>query len=124
METIDPKDLFVRLGDDELLVVDCRDEGEWCRYELQIPGALPMSVGEMSESAHVLPDDELIVLCGCAPDGSDARRAARLLRLRGRDAVVLEGGLRGWIAGGFPTERASHRVRIGEGAQTLDLVLG
>lgn len=106
---IDCSELFMRLGDDEVLVLDCRDLEEWNRFELQIPGALKMSVQEVSQLAHVLPDDELIVVCGCAPDGSDARRASRLLRMRGRMAVTLTGGLRAWIEHGYPTERYERR---------------
>jgi len=49
-------------------------------------------------------DDELIVVCGCAPDGSDARRVCRLLQQRGLSAVCLEGGLQGWLTHGLPTE--------------------
>jgi rhodanese-related sulfurtransferase len=108
--SIDCRDLFTRLGDDELLVIDCREEEEWSYYELQIPGALKMSVMEIYECAHALPDDELIVLCGCAADGSDSRRAFRLLRLRGHDAVCLRGGLQAWITQGYPTERYIART--------------
>jgi rhodanese-related sulfurtransferase len=108
--SIDCRDLFVRLGDDEILVIDCRDEDEWSCYELQIPGALKMTVSELFEFADALPDDELIVLCDFSQDGVDSRRAARLLRLRGRDAVCLRGGLRAWISQGYPTERYVPRT--------------
>ncbi len=99
------QDLFLRLGDEELVVVDCREREEWDRLEFHIPGALRMSLRELDAAAHTLPDDELIVLCGCSEDGSDARRALRLLQLRGRNAVCLDGGLQSWVTGGYPTER-------------------
>lgn len=108
--SIDCRELFTRLGDDEILVIDCREEDDWSCYELQVPGALKMGVAEIYEFAHALPDDELIVLCGCAADGSDSRRASRLLRLRGRDAVCLRGGLQAWISQGYPTERYFPRT--------------
>ncbi|WP_343213347.1 rhodanese-like domain-containing protein [Archangium violaceum] len=109
---LDPRmpctELYVRLGDEEVLVLDCRDPDDWVRYGLHIPGALWMPFEELLREAEVLPDDELIVVCGCAEDGSDARRACRLLQLRGRNAICLEGGLQAWITTGLPTE--SHEV--------------
>lgn len=100
---IDPRDLFLRLGDDELLVVDCRTDDEWERVQLHIPGALRMTLTELCEAAHILPDDELIVLCGA--DADDAHEAWRILRLRGRESVCLDGGLLRWLDRGYPVER-------------------
>ena len=99
------QELFVRLGDDDVLVLDCRNLEDWARYELHIPGALWMTPEEIIEDLSVLPDDELIIVCGCAPDGSDMTQICRLLRLRGRNAVCLQGGLQEWIDSGLPTER-------------------
>ena len=98
-------DLYLRLGDDELLVIDCRSPAEWERHALHIPGALRMSPTEVARDHRMLPDDELIVLCGCSSDAADLRRVCRLLRMHGRDAVCLDGGLQAWIRGGYPTER-------------------
>ena len=97
-------ELYVRLGDEEVLVLDCRDAKDWERYGMHIPGALWMSFEEVVRDGAALPDDELIVVCGCAPDGSDAHRVCRLLQQRGLSAVCLEGGLQGWITHGLPTE--------------------
>lgn len=114
---VDPRmpctELYVRLGDEDVLVLDCRDPDDWSRYGLHIPGALWMPFEELLRDAEALPDDELIVVCGCAQDGSDARRACRLLQLRGRNAICLEGGLQGWITHGLPTE--SHGVGVSVG---------
>jgi len=109
-------ELFLRLEDDEVLVLDCRDVSDWERYGHHIPGALWMTYEELLRDWQVLPDDELIVVCGVAPDGSDARRASLLLRQRGLSAVCLDGGLQGWITNGLPTE--SH-----ETAATLEGLL-
>lgn len=112
--SIECYELFIRLGDDEILVIDCRD-GEAPRdlASLQIPGALRMGFDELAECLHILPDDELIVLYGCSGDGSESWRASALLRTRGRAAVCLQGGLPAWIARGYPTEpyvSSSERV--------------
>src|SRR4051794_20272692 len=61
-------ELLMRLGDDEVLVLDCREDGQWLT-ELQIPGALRMSLAELPHGVHALPDDELIVVCGDKADG-------------------------------------------------------
>lgn len=98
-------ELFVRLGDDDVLVLDCRSVEDWARYSLHIPGALWMTPEEIVQDLSILPDDELIIVVGCAEDGSDGRQICRLLRLRGRNAVCLEGGLQEWITHGLPTER-------------------
>jgi rhodanese-related sulfurtransferase len=105
-------ELLQRLGDDQLLVLDTRCLDDWNSFSVHVPGALRLSVTELSECAHVLPDDELIVLCGFSSDGSDARRAERLLRLRGRESVILIGGLRGWIGRGYPTERHEQERQL------------
>ena len=103
---LDCRELFARLGEEEILVVDCRIEATAADVnEVQVPGALRMSFNDLSRACHILPDDELIVLCGAAVDHSDARRAYRLLRMRGRNAAILQGGIREWIGRGYLTER-------------------
>lgn len=104
MATIDCAELFQKLGDDDLLVLDCRDEREWDVNPFQIPGTLKLSVRELREAADSLPDDELIVLVGTAQDSSDVLRAFRILRRHKRQALILEGGLLEWIEHGLPTE--------------------
>ncbi|MGA9522626.1 MAG: rhodanese-like domain-containing protein [Myxococcaceae bacterium] len=111
-------DVLELLGDDEVVVVDCRSRDEWGFLPQKIPGALRMGLEEILDSPHALPDDELIVLCD-GTDGARARRAWRALLLAGRTAVCLRGGLREWIRRGYPTEQitlkpapvlAEHRV--------------
>ena len=116
---INCSDLLAQLGDDELLVVDVRSQEEWNAFGVHIPGALRMSVEEISEFGQALPDDELIVLCGTRHDGGEVRRAYRLLQFRGRRSVVLAGGLRRWVEEGYPTERHVRR-----GAVALELLNG
>lgn len=102
---IDARDLFLRLGDDELLVIDCRSDEAWESQPLHIPGAMRMTYAELCEAVHILPDDELIVLCAGEGEDEDAQQALRVLRLRGREAVCLQGGLSAWMEQGYPVER-------------------
>ncbi|MDY7230915.1 rhodanese-like domain-containing protein [Hyalangium rubrum] len=98
-------ELYLRLGDEDVLVLDCRCPEHWEEVEFHIPGALRMSPDEVARDLFILPDDELIVLCGCEQDGEEVLRLCRLLVLRGRNAVCLQGGIQGWMNEGFPTER-------------------
>jgi rhodanese-related sulfurtransferase len=98
-------ELYERLGDDDVLVLDVRPEGDWERLPVHVPGALRLGPEELPAAITMLPDDELIVLCGTAGAEADARRASHLLRRSGRTARVLAGGLHAWILGGLPTER-------------------
>ncbi|MBX5480882.1 MAG: rhodanese-like domain-containing protein [Myxococcaceae bacterium] len=101
-------DLVERLGDDEVVVVDIRRPEDSRRVPLQIPGAIRMTLQEIHDSPHTLPDDELIVLYD-GDGGFLARRALRILQLAGRSAAILEGGLQKWLSGGYPTETVRTR---------------
>lgn len=101
-------ELVGRLGDDEVVVVDVRSEEELRNLPMQIPGAIRMSLEDIQAAPWSLPDDELIVLCD-GGDGVFARRASRTLRMAGRRALVLKGGLSAWLHAGFPTERIMPR---------------
>jgi rhodanese-related sulfurtransferase len=98
-------ELYERLGDDDVLVLDVRSAADWERLPVHVPGALRLAPEELTTAIEMLPDDELIILCGTAGAESDARRALHLLRRAGRMARVLAGGLHAWILGGLPTER-------------------
>ena len=106
------RDLFKLLlaDDDDILIVDCRGEKDWHRYEVQIPGALRLGLDELLSFADALPDDELIILVDCSPKGRESRRAWRLLRRRELDVVCLRGGLPAWLDEGYPTERHIPRA--------------
>ncbi|WP_225414099.1 rhodanese-like domain-containing protein [Stigmatella hybrida] len=97
-------ELFLRLGDEDVLILDCRSPVHWGRLEVHIPGALRMTPSEVAQHLTMLPDDELIVVCGCDLDEEAAARVCRLLLLRGRNAVCLQGGIETWMAEGFPVE--------------------
>lgn len=125
--TIGCRDLFSRLGDDEVVVVDCREGLGGPHLAHCIPGAVRIPLAELLQAADILPDDELIVLCGEAEDGSDARQAYRILRMKGRDAVCLDGGIVRWMACGYlsepytliPRARAMAQAHPLKGAEAL-----
>ena len=95
----------MRLGDDDVLVVDCREDESF--GALSIPGALRMTLDDLATDAEVLPDDELIVLCGATEDLHDSERAWRMLAGTRPRTVCLRGGLRRWRRAGLPLEPLS-----------------
>lgn len=101
---IECAELYELLEDEELLVVDCRHDDDWQQLPRHIPGALRMSVIDLFQLAHVLPDDEFIVLVGTSERSDDSELARRILQRRGREAVCLQGGLEAWLQAGLPTE--------------------
>lgn len=80
--------------DDGATVLDVRSVGE---HEAgAIPGSVNVSVDELRERLHELPDGELIVHCQV---GQRGHTAVRLLRQHGRQARNLAGGYLTWQAG-------------------------
>ena len=111
MDLISGRSLMASLGEDEVVVVDCRDEAGFVALPLLIPGAVRMSCEQIHATPMVLPDDELIVLYDSEGVTSRCRRAERILELAGRRAAALEDGLRGWISRGYPTESGTSGRR-------------
>ena len=133
---ISAHDLAARLGDSGLLVVDCRFDladpakGERDFATAHIPGAVHAHLDrDLSDLAvrgagrHPLPDDATfsaalsrwgwrpgvrVVACDDANGALAAARLWWMMRLIGADdAVVLDGGLGAWRAGGFPLVSAA-----------------
>lgn len=75
-----------------LVLVDVRDH--WAFDEFHVEGAEHRALGDLVTPASVeaLPDDRPIVIVG----GESAGQAAALLRLSGKDAWALDGGIAGW----------------------------
>ena len=97
MDSIKPRELRDRAG--VLKVFDIRkDPGD-----RQIPDSI-RAEGEALQAGQVLPfakEDEVVLYCG---SGNSCSRIAKELRDRGYRVVALEGGYRGWVEAGLPTE--------------------
>jgi rhodanese-related sulfurtransferase len=100
--------LLLRLGEDELLVLDCRPREERGALAVQIPGALTVTEQELDEDPDLIPDDELVVIYDGEQDGHLARQMWRRLHRHGRSAVWLRGGIEAWVAAGYPVEPAGR----------------
>jgi rhodanese-related sulfurtransferase/DNA-binding transcriptional ArsR family regulator len=106
LEPVAQDELFRRLDDGQVLVLDVRPEAEYAAGH--IPGAVNVPHDQLAARLTELPDGADVVAycrgryCVFAPD------AVRLLRQRGFAARPLDGGLPGWRLAGLPvTARAS-----------------
>ncbi|HEY1976569.1 MAG TPA: rhodanese-like domain-containing protein [Candidatus Baltobacteraceae bacterium] len=96
-ERIGPRELQARAA--ELKVFDIRKEPD----DQKIPGSIPFEGAAIEIGADVPfgKDDEVVLYCG---SGNSCSRIAKTLRERGYNAVALEGGYKGWVAEGLPTD--------------------
>jgi len=96
-ESIKPEDLAA--DRERLKLFDIRKSPD----DRQIPGSI-RAEGAAFETGDDLPfdkDEEIVVYCG---SGNSCSRIAKTLRDRGYRAVALEGGYKGWVDAGLPTE--------------------
>jgi rhodanese-related sulfurtransferase len=106
LEPVAQDELFRRLHDGQVLVLDVRPEAEYAAGH--IPGAINVPHDHLAARLAEIPESADIVaycrgrFCVFAPD------AVRLLRARGFSARPLEGGLPDWRLAGLPvTDQAS-----------------
>jgi hydroxyacylglutathione hydrolase len=98
---IDVDELHAALAD--YTVVDARESFE--HRHAHIPGSLLFPPGDAWERADELPSGtRLAVVCG---DQTRSAYVASILHRRGRDAMLVMGGMVDWLERGFPTERSS-----------------
>jgi len=96
-ERIAPREL--RASAASVKIYDIRKEPD----ERKIPGSMPVE-GAALENGTAIPfakDEEVVLYCG---SGNSCSRIAKALRERGYNAVALEGGYKGWVSEGLPTE--------------------
>ena len=100
LEPVARDELFRRLRDGQVLVLDVRPEAEYAAGH--IPGAISLPHDQVAARLAELPEGADIVAycrgryCVFAPD------AVRLLRARGFSARPLRGGLPDWRQAGLP----------------------
>ncbi len=97
MEKITPAELADRAP--KFKIFDIRKKPD----DRKIPGAM-RAEGEALEAGGELPferNEDVVLYCG---SGNSCSRIAQALRERGYRAVALEGGYKGWVDAGLPTE--------------------
>lgn len=102
--TIDPESLRGLLDQGHRpLHVDLRPPDEFRRGRL--PGARSIPLPELEQRRAEIPKDRMVVLY-CACSVPQVTPAYQMLRREGwRDVFVLEEGVGGWMARGYPLER-------------------
>lgn len=94
------KDLL--LGDEELALIDVREQGAYSEAHLLFAACIPLSRLELLIGDLVpRPDTLLVLVSGTDSDGLVERAAARLAELGYGNLARLTGGTTGWQAAGF-----------------------
>ncbi|MBT5414510.1 MAG: thiosulfate sulfurtransferase [Rhodospirillaceae bacterium] len=106
---ISPAALKARIGEDEeLAILDLREEGEFADDHLLFATNLSLSRLELDIYRRLPRRSVPIVLCD-ADGGETATRGAKRLRELGYSHVeILDGGMAGWSAAGFETFSGMH----------------
>lgn len=86
----------------DCLLIDIREDREF-RAE-RIPGAQVAPLSRLERSVPAVPAGKKAVFL-CQSGGRTRMQGGRLAACGLAEAYVLKGGLMGWKAGGFPTER-------------------
>jgi rhodanese-related sulfurtransferase len=87
---------------DNAIILDVREDDEWNAGHIEGAVHVPLTAvaNRMSyEPGELLTDDPIVVTC---KGGGRASRAAAWLNANGFDAVVLDGGMLGWLDAGRP----------------------
>ncbi len=95
----------------EIRFLDVRTSGEFA--STHIPGAynVPLdTLGEHTRELLRVADTPIILVC---QSGGRARKAEGSLKAAGMDNLhILDGGMNGWIAGGFAVVRGAPRMSL------------
>lgn len=107
VEETDVASIAARLeAGESVVLIDVRERAEWDRGHL--PGAIHLGKGIIERDIEAMIPDldrELVLYCG---GGYRSVLAADALQRMGYTNVVsMDGGWRGWTAGGHPTETDS-----------------
>lgn len=100
IRSISADKLFRRLGSGST-IIDVRPCSNAASYGNLIPASIRRNGSNAAEWAPQFRDRSVVVICENGRELSEG--AAAWLRHAGADAELLEGGVAGWIAAGYPT---------------------
>jgi len=102
---IAPRDLYARLADGDVVVVDVRNPDEFVGALGHIPASLNRPLPTLGEHVGELSAwrDRTIVVA-CLSDKRSARAIEQLAAAGLSNLVLLRGGMQAWTAAGLPVE--------------------
>jgi rhodanese-related sulfurtransferase len=93
----------------EALLVDVRERDEW--DTVRAPGAVLVPMSELQARAADLPHRPMLLICH---SGSRSMAAANYLRMLGREATNVSGGMVAWERAGLPVRTGPRAPGEGE----------
>jgi len=90
--------------DEKFVLVDVREESEWAAGHL--PGAIHLGKGIIERDIEQrLPDTETKMILYCGGGFRSALSADNLQKMGYTNVESMDGGWKGWIGAGLPTEK-------------------
>jgi len=89
---------------EKFVLIDVREESEWARGHL--PGAIHLGKGVIERDIEQrLPDAVTKVVLYCGGGFRSALAADNLQKMGYSNVESMDGGWRGWLEAGFPTQK-------------------
>ena len=91
---------------EKFLLVDVREESEWAKGHL--PGAIYLGKGIIERDVEArVPDTRAKMICYCGGGFRSALVADNLQKMGYTNVESMDGGWKGWISAGYPTQKDS-----------------
>jgi rhodanese-related sulfurtransferase len=103
LETISATQLWQRIQNNDVVVLDVRPENEYSQSH--IPHSLSIPLKQLKEKINELPNDIDVVAYCRGPYCVLSPEAVAILKKAGINAIRLEEGLPEWKRAGFPVEQ-------------------
>lgn len=89
---------------EKIILVDVREESEWARGHL--PGAVYLGKGIIERDIEQkIPDKNAPLVLYCGGGFRSALAAENLQKMGYTKVISMDGGWKGWLAAGYPTEK-------------------
>jgi rhodanese-related sulfurtransferase len=91
-------------GGEKFLVVDVREESEWAQGH--VPGAIHLGKGIIERDIEQrVPDTNTKLILYCGGGFRSALAADNLQKMGYTNVESMDGGWKGWVSAGLPTQR-------------------
>ncbi len=89
---------------EKFVLVDVREESEWAKGHL--PGAIYLGKGIIERDVEArVPDTAAKMICYCGGGFRSALVADNLQKMGYTNVESMDGGWKGWLAAGYPTQK-------------------